>query len=129
MYSTLDLSVISIAGDVMDVSSVSTFDFHDEPMREHFLMLNGLAHRTYFQALIALGFEPNDYPIFDLDSSKVGHEDWQNIHGLMHAQASDLLDLELPDLTDVDFNNANDFMSWLQLHQDAHIALDVALGV
>ena len=113
----------------MDISAVSTFDFNDAHLRQEFMMLNGLAHNTYYLALLGQGFSPSEYPIFDLDESEQGRQDWLQIHALMHRQSADLLNLSIVDLSDVDLNNADDFASWLQLHQDAHIELDIALGV
>lgn len=113
----------------MDISSVSTFDFSDQDMRQHFLMLNGMAHQTYYLVLLDLGYNPSNYPVLDLSDTEIGHKDWLQIHALTHQQENDLLNLGNPDLTDCDFNDANDFASWLQLHQDAHIAIDQALGV
>jgi hypothetical protein len=115
---------------VADISIFSYFPYDNKESLDDFLLVNVLAHQNYTAALELSGFPPLTYPILDVAWSEEGIEDWLQSHYLMHKALAATLNLsEVPDLSDLEIHDPDQFESWLQLHQQQHQLIDAALDL
>jgi hypothetical protein len=114
----------------MDVSPFSTFSYADKDSWHDFMLVNATAHTNYNTSLELLGKQIADYPIADIGETKEAEYDWLQTHYLMHKALTAALGLpDLPDLTDVEMHDDDQFNSWLQQHMQQHQLIDSALNL
>ena len=114
----------------MDISPFSLFAYEDKDAWHDFLLVNGVAHENYNSALENLGIQVAGYPIIDVGDTQEAKQDWLATHYLMHLSiAASLGIVDMPDLTDVELHDPEQFTTWLQLHQQQHQVIDATLNL
>ena len=114
----------------MDVAPFTDFSYSDKEAWADFAAVNALAHVNYNAVIELAGFQVTDYPVADIGDTKEAEYDWLQAHYLMHRALTATLGLpNLPDLTDVNLHDENEFNTWLQLHIQQHQLIDLALNL
>lgn len=113
----------------MDLVVQATFDAESDDAWANWDLAHLVTHNRLFDAAVAAGNAINNYPLA-LDAPRPT-EQWKNVHQLVHQSFYATLGLTggLPDLTDVDFNDATEFEDWHLLHALVHARLNSALGL
>jgi hypothetical protein len=113
----------------MDISPFSLFSYDDQESWDGFLLINAMAHDNYTAIMERLGRPPLGYAIADLGDTKEAAFDWLQTHYLLHIHLAAALNLpSIPDLSDVEFHDEDQFLGWLQMHEQQHQLIDAALG-
>jgi hypothetical protein len=107
-------------------------DFDDDIGMQAFLQAHAARHSSYQQAAMLQGLafadtNLNDYP----------DDDWFQRHYVVHVQLNSLLaanptiydpTVNIATLVDYNWDNADDFFSWMQMHTRIHQRIDQFFG-
>lgn len=111
----------------MNISPWSDTPFDDPDAFADFLMVHGLSHDRIAQVMYANSDNYTVYPLYD---SPHDNHDWALTHYSEHQSIFELLDLTgLPDLASVNFDDEEEFETWMQLHQQVHERINTELGI
>jgi hypothetical protein len=127
----------------MNIDLAATTGFNDRPGLQNFLLVHRFVHLETANAITAKYAVP--FSTFGLDSQVAedawlqamdqgakGHkvpkiptslQDWLNVHAYIHNQSYALLGQSpttAPDLSVVDFSQADQFYDWMYVHQQMH---------
>lgn len=88
-----------------------------------------LTHNRIYDNAVKNGYPINNYPLA-MDEPRPT-DNWKNVHQQIHQSLYQVLGMTggLPDLTDVDFNDATEFEDWHLLHALIHNQLNLKLGL
>lgn len=110
-----------------DMSLYSTIPFGDESAMKDFLLSNSQSHSQVADALEKMGSPVSISPIADTGDNM---ETWLDLHNQIHQNEFLQLGLVgLPDLSDVDLKNEQEFHDWNELHVLAHQTVNQYLGL
>lgn len=110
----------------MDMMTFVDTPFGDQDAFKDFLFNNSRAHHDVATKLEQMGHSIDAYPLTDMSDEN----DWKEIHNQTHQQEFSLLGLiGLPDLSEVDLKDEQQYDDWMQAHADAHFAVNTALGL
>ena len=99
----------------------------DKDAFRDFLFANALSHSQIAVALEQGGKPISVSPITDMGDNAAN---WLDVHARMHEQEFVQLGLtDMPDLRDVDFEDAAQYHDWMELHAIVHVAVNQALGL
>jgi hypothetical protein len=111
---------------MMDMTIYQDTPFKDADAFKDFLFANGQQHGIVATTLEGLGKAIDAYPLTDI----VDMTDWMAIHNNQHQQEFNLLGLEgLPDLSEFDLLNEQEYHDFMYVHAAAHVAVNNALGL
>ena len=94
--------------------------FHD------FLGHHEVAHQTINLFLARKGHLVTVYP---LAQSPKESTDWLLDHNQMHQQIGWFISIPMPDISEVDLNNQEQYADWMLTHAEMHQQIDAALGI
>lgn len=112
----------------MNFAALSDVKFGDQEGMKYFLLENGLQHQLFRSNLLRQGVVPPSYPLIDVDFEQL--DDWHLAHTNEHLFYAAHFGLSNPfAMLDVDWNNQDDFYTWLADHEFAHEEIAVELGL
>lgn len=86
---------------------------------------HGVAHETIYTSVLSVGAVLDHFPQFE-----IGAKDTLLTHYIEHQRIHSFLGLaDLPDLSDVDFEDEGQFSDWHFLHAAAHEQIELSLGL
>lgn len=113
----------------MGITSLGLFaqlDQHDEMSMNDFFFVNGFQHETWYNTVLRRGGLVTHFPLFD----PIDMQEWLQIHDQEHKSVAKAIGLSgSADLSDVDFEDDEQFFAWLQLHADQHDRVNTVLGL
>jgi len=114
----------------MDISIFNDFVYSNEEAWDDFLMANAKSHDLYNVTIENLGLPIHSINLLDMDDSEDGRRDWLQNHNVAHLYLAATLGITtVPDLSDVQLKDDNQFGSWLQLHIQQHQQADFILNL
>ena len=92
-----------------------------------FALAHGMSHEQILDAIALSGDAIPHYPYFEVTQ---WDQDWLQNHQSEHQAIYTVLGLTgLPDLASVDLKNDNELKTWMDLHQQVHYNINLALGL
>jgi len=117
----------------MNMGILGEVQFGDDAALLVFLGEHVIAHTGIDQAMVdAYGIDPLNYP---LDTDVAGfkekaNSDWLLTHYRVHSNIANTLGLiGLPDLSDVNMKNEQEYYDWMDAHNAEHEKINLALGL
>ena len=110
----------------MNLTPAADAPFGDEDAFNDFLGQHEVAHNTIAAYLIRKGKVMGMYP---LAQSPIGNTDWLLDHNQMHQQIAQMTGLIVPDLSEVDFQNEQEYSDWMLDHAQIHEQINQTLGI
>jgi hypothetical protein len=113
----------------MDLMTVSTFEKDSDDDWAQWNVAHVVTHYRLYNAMVAAGLTPLNYPI-DMEDLRPD-ENWKQIHYQVHQALSRTLSIgSVPfDMSDVSFDNDEQFKDWHLLHALVHETLNQTLGL
>lgn len=112
----------------MDLVIASTFNKDSESEWAQWNVDHVVTHNRLFDSMVKAGHLPMNYPI---DMEARPDDNWKQIHYQMHQSLYSQLGLgSVPfDMSDVSFDDEDEFQDWHLLHALVHQTLNRALGL
>ncbi|MCC6156250.1 MAG: hypothetical protein IT367_20965 [Candidatus Hydrogenedentes bacterium] len=111
----------------LNIGAFIDFDPNDKEAWSQFNLIHMLAHQSEYQAMLDAGYAMK---VFPLDADLDDIDNWLGLNYTEHISQYDLLGLSgLPDLSNVDMNDPDQFHNWMLLHYGVHLRVDQTLGL
>ena len=110
----------------MNLTPSADAPFGNEEAFNDFLGNHEVAHNTIALYLQRAGKNMAVYP---LSQSPIENSDWLLDHNQMHQQIAQLSGLIVPDLSEVNFKNEEEFSDWMLAHAQVHEQINQTLGI
>lgn len=116
----------------MDMMPPSDFDPNSQEGWAAWDLCHIVAHQELGQALSVAGYASEAYPLDYEDNSAT----WKDVHQQEHESINVALNQiqptwqnQVPNLSDVDFNDKSQFRDWMYAHALAHQVANEILGI
>ena len=109
-----------------DLTIFSDTEYDDKSAWEDFLLANSMAHAVTAKTFEQLGHTPQFYPMTSFENEK----DWLAFHNDVHQSEFAILGFtSMPDLSDVDLTNKEEYADWMNQHSLIHMYINQILNI
>ena len=110
----------------MNIDLAADAPFENNEAFLDFLGQNEFAHLTFGRYLAQTGYVVTATPPLGNPKETV---DWFADHYQRHVDECSTLNIDVPDLSAVDFTQEDQYLDWMQTHSDLHDQQNAALGI